>query len=229
MAKSTNRKIIGKLMAIATSSLVIGCNQDSFRKVEGSDLAKYENTGNIEWANSDSSLLMYPLIDNGAFLQEYNILLALKYYRGNDSVCYLLRNTQIGNYVVKGDKLYVYDRNIASPGTKEGWYESTESNSRKIDSVYVIGDSILKSFPDLKYLDKIAREKPYGIYKVNHDTLQIIAKNKKEEKKYLENIYVPGFYYFSTPGVGLERIYDLSSIEEKLKKSLPSSLKPECY
>lgn len=229
MVKSTNRKIIGKAIAVVVACLLIGCKESSFRKVDGEDLSKYENPSNIEWANIDSSLVLYPLIDNGAFLQEYNILLALRYYNGNDSIYYVLRNTQIGNYVVRNDKLYVYDRNISSPGTKKGWYESTESNSRKIDSIYITGDSVLKSCPDLKSFDNIAKLKPYGIYKIDHDTLKVIAKNGTEQKKYLENIYVPGFYYFSSPGLGLERIYDLLLIEEKLRKNSPSALDPEYY
>ncbi|WP_156305432.1 hypothetical protein [Sphingobacterium endophyticum] len=226
---SANRKIIGKALAIVIVCLLIGCKESSFRKVDGDILSKYENPNNIEWTNIDSSLVLYPLIDNGTFFQEYNILLALRYYNGNDSIYYVLRNTQIGNYVVRNDKLYVYDRNISSPGTKKGWYESTESNSRKIDSIYIIGDSVLKSSPDLKSFDIIAKVKPYGIYKIDYDTLKVIAKNGKEQKKFLENIYTPGFYYFSSPGLGLERIYNLSLIEEKLKNSLPTEFDAEYY
>lgn len=229
MVKSTNRKISGKAIAVVFACLLLGCNESSFRKVDGDALSKYENPNNIEWTNIDSSLVMYPLIDNGTFFQEYNILLALRFYNGNDSIYYVLRNTQIGNYVVRNDKLYVYDRKISSPGRKNGWYESTESNSRKIDSIYITGDSVLKSCPDLKSFDNIAKVKPYGIYKIDHDTLKVIAKNGKEQKKYLENIYSPGFYYFSSPGLGLERIYDLSLIEEKLKHNPYSTFEPDYY
>jgi len=216
-------------MVFVVVSIVTGCSQDSFRRVEATDLNGYEKTKGIKWANNDSSIILFSLIDNGVFLQEYNILLALRYYNGTDSVYYLLKNTQIGNYTVSDNKLYIYDRNIASPGTLEGWYEASTGNRRMIDSIFITGDSIMKSCPDLKSFDKIAKTKPYGIYKIDYDSLRVIGNNKQEQKMYLENIYVPGFYYFSPPGLGLERIYDLLLIEEKLKKHAPSVLEPKYY
>ncbi|KKO90757.1 hypothetical protein AAW12_14535 [Sphingobacterium sp. Ag1] len=229
MAKSIYRQVIWKLLFIGFLNLIIGCSRDSFHRVTATDLVDYESTKGVKWANSDSSIILTSVIDNGIFLQEYNILLALKYYNGTDSIYYVLKDTQIGNYIVKDNKLYIYDRSIGSPGTVEGWYETGKGNRRMLDSVFFTGDSILKSCPDLKSFDKLAKAKPYGIYKIDHDTLKVVAQNGQEQKKYLENIYVPGFYYFSSPGLGLERIYDLSLIEEKLKKSTPSTLDPEYY
>lgn len=229
MVKLAYRKIACKLMVFGVLSLLVSCNQSSFQKVGAKDIGKYEITKTIDWLSKDSSIMLYPLIDNGIFLQEYNILLALKYYNGSDSIYYVLKDSQIGNYIVRDNTLYIYDRSIGAPGALEGWYETGKGNRRLLDSVFFTGDSILKSCPDLKSFDKLAKAKPYGIYKVDHDTLKVVAQNGQEQKKYLENIYVPGFYYFSSPGLGLERIYDLSLIEEKLKKSAPSSLDPEYY
>ncbi|QQT26584.1 hypothetical protein [Sphingobacterium spiritivorum] len=229
MVKSPYRKIIWILIATSILSCAISCHQSSFQKISAKDIGKYEITETIAWSSRDSSVILYPLIDNGIFLQEYNILLALRYYNGTDSIYYVLKDTQIGNYIVKDNKLYIYDRIVAAPGTLEGWYETGKGNRRMLDSIFFTGDSILQSCPDLKSFDKIAKTKPYGIYKIDHDTLRVIARNGKEQKKYVENIYAPGFYYFSSPGLGLERIYDLLSIEEKLKKNTPSALDPKYY
>ncbi|MGJ1420758.1 hypothetical protein ACR79T_14140 [Sphingobacterium spiritivorum] len=229
MLKSTCWKIVWKSIVIGISFLSVGCGQESFRRVEATDLDRYETTRNIEWSNGDSSLVMYTLIDNGIFLQEYNILLVLKYYNGKDSTYYLLRDTQIGNYIVIDDKLYIYDRNVASPGTLVGWYETSYGNQRMVDSIFFTGDSLLQSCPDLKSFDRVVREKKHGIYKIDHDTLKVIARNNKEERKYLENIYVPGFYYFSSPGLGLQRTYDLNSIYNDLKLNKDYVIKPVYY
>ncbi len=223
------KKVLWKLMIIGFLSLTIGCRQDSFRRVTATDLNRYENNNHVVWTNADSSLTLIPMINNGPFLQDYNILLVLRYSTGKDAVYYLLKDTDNGNYIVQNNKLHIYDRAIGMPGVKEGWYCTTKDHSRIIDSVFFTGDSILADCPNLKYFDKIAKEKPYGIYKIDQDTLKVIAKNKQDEKKYLENRRAPGFYYFSAPGLGLERVYDLLSIEEKLKKTVTSTLEPTYY
>ncbi len=153
------------------------------------------------------------MIDNGPFLQDYSVLLVLKYYTGMDSVYYLKTVTYNGNYIVQENKLHIYGRAIGLPGGKEGWYGTTKDYSKKIDNIFVTGDSISPDCPNLKYFDKIAKEKPYGIYEIDQDTLKVIANNKQDEKKYLENSQGHGFYYFPAPGLRLERVYCL------LKKS----------
>ncbi|WP_426790731.1 hypothetical protein [Sphingobacterium sp. WOUb80] len=227
MTKSTYRKVIWKLIVIGFLILTISCGRDSFRRVSASDLNSYENNNNIMWGNSDSSLVLTALFDNGPFLQDYTTLLVLKYYNGVDSVYYLLKDTHNGNYIVRENKLYIFDREVGTPGSLVGWYESTKGHITIIDSVFVTGDSILPNCPNLKYFDKIAKTKPYGIYKIDGHALKCIAMSKEEQKTALEKSMLPGFYYYSSPGLGVDRIYDLSEIEERLKKRIPSTFGPK--
>jgi len=110
-------------------------------RVSVSDLNGYENNNNIMWGNSDSSLVLTTMIDNGPFLQDYNILLVLKYYNGVESVYYLLKDTHNGNYTVRENKLYIYDSEVGTPGSLVGWYESTKGHITRIDSVFITGDT----------------------------------------------------------------------------------------
>ena len=227
MVKKAYRKMkksVIFLHVVVAIILCLACTErgKDFRRVDEESFRSYEDPQNILWNNNEA--ILKPLIHNSPLPDIYDIYLLLEVKDGSDTLFYLLKNTDKGNFSVHGDSLYIFNKGIGSNFEAFGWCKYQDESIELIDSADVV--DLFGNEKLTKYNDEIEKS-GYGVYRLRDDRLYKIASSFKERKNFKENKNKSGIYYIDSPGLGVERIFNLNSIVAIIKQEHPLFIKPD--